>query len=136
MSFTTGKRYRVSLYGLIGDTSLIEGELASTTLGSYVSPESNAAVNHANIYPTIPEEVRKSYKDDYTSYSYLHLVTDAGTHYYVGMPWINASMTVELSNTLKVVEISDPLGRDDSELISLLESRDYNVSSITEKNVV
>lgn len=132
-----GTSYRFSIYGSINGVSNFEGVLASTVLGQYISPESNAHVNHANIYPALPEEVRVLYPNDvHTEYNYYHIVTDAGNHYYIGQPWVNVNTVQELTQKIKVVEIIDPDDRDNSELVSLLESRNYTVKTVTEKNIV
>lgn len=132
----TGTKYRFSIYGSISGISNIEGTLVGTALGQYIVAEANAQVNHANIYPALPEEIRRLYDDNHASYNYYHFVTDAGNHYYIGEPWINQNTLEELSQKIKVIEVIDPDDRDNSELTALLESRRYEVKSVTEKNVV
>lgn len=132
-----GKKYRFSIYGSINGVSNFEGIIASNPLGTYLDPKANGHVNHANIYPALPEEVKVLYpNDNYTSYNYYMLVTDAGNTYYIGEPWINSATIEELTQKIKVIEVIDPDGRSNSELVSLLESRNYSVRTVNEKDIV
>lgn len=125
-----GQRNRFAIYGSIGEHSAFEGEVKGKVMGSYLPADSNAHVNHANIYPQLPEEIRNLYNDDYHSYDYYIIETDAGNTFFIGAPWINAKTIEELSETVLVVNIKDPEGRTQEELVKLLKTNGYEVSKL------
>lgn len=126
----TRTKYSLSIYGAMGDVSLIEGTVVGISEGVHLPYTANAPENHVNIYPVLPLDVRRYTKDDYQTYQYYHIVTDAGTSYHVGFPWINYATVQEIQTSKLVIEIDNFEGSDYTEVIKAMEKLSLNVSNI------
>lgn len=130
MNIDIGTKYRFSIYGAIGDNSHFEATAIGLTEGRYLPFDSNANVNHANIYPGLPAEVKAQMSDDYTSYRYYSFISDGGVQYYIGSPWIRSETIEELSAQELVIKIDNFEGTDYTPIYKALEKIGANVTSI------
>lgn len=125
-----GNRLSFSIYGAIEGNSVFAGTAIGSISGSHVSQPEVALVNHNNIWPAVPEDIRAPLADSFTAYGYLIIASDGGDVRYIGEPWINMS-TVMIENirtaTIVVESFTDS---DASRLRSVLESNGYSVGSV------
>lgn len=124
-------KVKFSIHGAINNISTIEGRVVGLLIGKWLPPGNNALINHANIYPTLPVDVRNMYDDVYSSYNYYHIVTDNGQHYYIGTIWIKEKTIVTATNRSLLVKLSDYNDATDKRIRMVLESEGYHISSIS-----
>lgn len=116
-----GSKFSFMLYGSIGTVRTMEATLVGIGSYSMLPPESGADINHANIWPEVPSEIRDTYQDNPAAYAYAVFITASSERYYIGIPWINASTITVITTKRATVTISNFNG-DVSRLYALLES--------------
>lgn len=125
-----GNRLSFSIYGAIEGNSSFEGTAIGSIAGTHVPQSEVALVNHSNIWPAIPEEIREPLADSFTAYDYLIIATDGGSLYYLGDPWINMSTVIMENIRTATVVVESFTDSDASRLRSVLESNGYTVGKV------
>lgn len=85
-----GGKVSLSLYGVIDGVTNIAGTLIGIVSeeAAVMDVTSGVVANFHNILPMLPQVVRASLNNSYTSIKYLIVSTDEGRTYYIGIPWI------------------------------------------------
>lgn len=126
------KLRRFNTHGAVGGLTEFEGTVMGHISGKALPGESNAVLNHANIYQQLPQAVQDEIKDDHASYDYILLYTAGGAKLYIGLPWIDPATIENISTTfvdIRLREFDDPNFNAVKELLRL---RGYKVESISE----
>ncbi len=95
-----------SCYGINIINNVVDGTLIGFTDGSNLRDPSSAAINHSNIYaslPTIPTHT----PNNYTKYSYLVIRLANATIVEIGIPWINTTTLSRLIRQSVTLVIND-----------------------------
>lgn len=131
-SVPVGSKVDFSIYGNIEGKTIFSGTVmghVSSTIAGMV--QGNGIItNHANIWPTLPEDVRSPYVNAFSAYDYVAIQAEDGTVDYIGLPWIiNDTLTKQIQRiaTIGLVNFSDP---DASKLSRLLQTHGYEINSI------
>ncbi|QAX96065.1 hypothetical protein [Vibrio phage vB_VmeM-Yong XC32] len=103
----TGGQHRFTIYGSISGRKQFEGTIAAIIGGQFVPQTSNADTNHINIYPTLSEDRKARFLDDYASYDYVQLALADGSMVYIGLPWIIDNTIESLGDTRLDVQIKN-----------------------------
>jgi len=119
-------------HGLIGGVQSFTGKVLGVVNPRALPADSNAQVNHTNIWPSIPAEDQALISNDFTSYNYLALATDSTTIVYIGIPWINANSLASVSNRLVTIQLNNFKEADYVRIKSLLTLNGYEVLSVSE----
>lgn len=125
--FKLGSEVSFSIHGNIGGRNNYTGEVVSVISGAHVPAEANAFANHANIYPSLPEEVAAVVEDNFNTYHYVLLSVD-GKMVYVGLPWIRASSLSTVETVTRTIVVQDS-HNDALRLTQVLRSNGYTVIS-------
>ena len=126
----TGTTVRFSTYDLVDDTNSFEGVIAGTIDGRYLPFPATALAQHANIYPTLPPEIKLTTPNNFAAYEYLIFKNKNGNVQYIGLPWIiEASVVGIMTKQFTVVcRAADDI--DGTYLRRLLEQNRIEVVSI------
>lgn len=105
-----------NLYGNGAINNISEGTLIGFSSGDALRDPGNAASNHANIFPTLPNNPDNPVLDDYSSYEYLVIRKTDDAIIEVGVPWLQPASLSRLDRKTATVTIGD---FDDSRLTTL-----------------
>ena len=108
-----------------------EFTLIGVVAGTELSDPAAAAVNHANIWPVIPEPSRKGHPDNYEKSLYLVLRNKADEKFEVAFPWIVSQSVRRAERGSWTVAISDMADDRVEALKEILRRNDYTVVSMT-----
>ena len=93
-------------YGNNTVPNVTNGELLAIESGHFLRDPNKAAVNHSNIYSTLPPS-NPRVADDYTSYSYLLIKLKDNSIVEVGIPWIQPVSLTRLVRKTATIIIND-----------------------------
>lgn len=130
LSKPLGTKVRFSTYGTVDNVKQFEGEIATTVGGNFHPNYQHAVAQHANIYPTLPEEIKKTTPNDAKAYQYIGLSKADGSLVYIGVPWIVEATIEDVVETIKTITVRSE-GVDDSRLRQILEQNNIEVVSIS-----
>jgi len=126
-----GQKLKFSIYGQINSVKNFEGTIAGLVLGSYVPQTEDPSINHANIYPTLPDSRKEAFQDLYTSYQYVQLVRADNSIVYIGLPWINDATIESLENVICDIRLTNFKASRRDELVLKLAQWNFDVEKIT-----
>ena len=126
----TGTTVRFSTYDLVDDTNSFEGVIAGTIDGHYLPFPATALAQHANIYPTLPPEIKLTTPNNFAAYEYLIFKNKNGNVQYIGLPWIIEASVVGIMNKQFTVVCRAADDIDGTYLRRLLEQNRIEVVSI------
>jgi hypothetical protein len=126
----TGTTVRFSTYDLVDDTNSFEGVIAGTIDGRYLPFPATALAQHANIYPTLPPEIKLTTPNNFAAYEYLIFKNKNGNVQYIGLPWIIEASVVGIMNKQFTVVCRAADDIDGTYLRRLLEQNRIEVVSI------
>ena len=126
----TGIIVRFSTYDLVDDTNSFEGVIAGTIDGRYLPFPATALAQHANIYPTLPPEIKLTTPNNFAAYEYLIFKNKNGNVQYIGLPWIIEASVVGIMNKQFTVVCRAADDIDGTYLRRLLEQNRIEVVSI------
>lgn len=127
-----GKRFQFNTYGAVGGIQQFTGDIVGFVDGSAIPTEANGAVNHANIWTTLPQPVQDLIQNDYTSYNYFIVKADDNTNHYIGAPWIEPATLQEDSIRFVDIRLKNFNEPDFNRLRQILLLSGYRVDSVTE----
>ena len=87
--------------------NIIDAEVLSITSGTALRSPVDASTAHANVYPTLPQNVKELFRDDFQSYNYLVLRRSDDTIVEYGFPWIVTSTLTRKDRKTGTVTIRD-----------------------------
>lgn len=128
-SITTGMTISCTIYGNIGGRNQYSGKVASIISGEFVPQTSNADVNHANIYPTLPTERKERFTNNYATYKYVQLALDDGSMAYLGLPWIIDTTITEVGESRLDLQIGNFNEADFDRILLWIEKGGWTVTS-------
>lgn len=131
LTLPRGTTVRFSTYDLVDDTNSFEGVIAGNIAGDYLPLPATALAQHANIYPTLPPEIKLTTPNDYSAYEYLIFKNKNGNVQYIGAPWIIEASVVAILNKQFTIVCRAGDDTDGSYLRRLLEQNRIEVVSIT-----
>ena len=126
----TGTTVRFSTYDLVDDTNSFEGVIAGTIDGRYLPFPATALAQHANIYPTLPPEIKLTTPNNFAAYEYVIFKNKNGNVQYNGLPWIIVASVVGIMNKQFTVVCRAAEDIDGTYLRRLLEQNRIEVVSI------
>ena len=126
----TGTTVRFSTYDLVDDANSFEGVIAGTIDGRYLPFPATALAQHANIYPTLPPEIKLTTPNNFAAYEYLIFKNKNGNVQYIGLPWIIEASVVGIMNKQFTVVCRAADDIDGTYLRRLLEQNRIEVVSI------
>lgn len=126
----TGTTVRFSTYDLVDDTNSFEGVIAGTIDGRYLPFPATALAQHANIYPTLPPEIKLTTPNNFAAYEYVIFKNKNGNVQYIGLPWIIEASVVGIMNKQFTVVCRAADDIDGTYLRRLLEQNRIEVVSI------
>ena len=129
--FTLDTEVSFITHGLLGGVQTFEGVVAGVVNPRSLPATANAAVNHSNIYPTLPAATKEKVLDNHLSYNYVALETNPGTIIYIGIPWISDSSLVLLTNRMLSVPILNFKEENYDRLRKVLRGAGYEVGDIS-----
>lgn len=129
-NYTVGQKLEVTLCANISNQATFTGTLIGTITSPAVPPTANAAINHANIWPSIPAEIQAQLSDDYRSYKYIILQQADGTIRYIGTAWIITEATIIVGTFSAVITVVDMESDRRAFIRALLEENGFTVASI------
>jgi hypothetical protein len=118
-----------TLYGAVGGTATISGVVISRLSADGVPNTASAPSDHVNLYRDLPQEIKDTIEDDWTSYNYLSIKTNTGV-VYIGEPWIVLGTLFRDDIGTATVTLLNFRDSDATPLRLLLEANGYVVSKI------
>lgn len=118
----------LNIYG-VGLNNIVSAEVVAFTTGKYLSNKPAAALNHANIYPTIADNA--NIPDNYQAYDYIQLKRVDGDVIEIGKPWIIPLSVTRQERVTALVAIPDFDNNDIVRLKSVLANAGWSESIIT-----
>ncbi len=131
LTLQKGTTVRFSTYDLVDDTNSFEGVIAGDISGKYLPFPATALAQHANIYPTLPPEIKLTTPNNYAEYDYLIFKNKNGNVQYIGIPWIIEASVVGILNKQFTIVCRAADDTDGNYLRRLLEQNRVEVVSIT-----
>lgn len=98
--------------------------------GTVLRSALTAAINHANIYSSLPITPTQT-SNDYTKYDYILVQTSTGSLLEIGIPWINQVTLTRLQRSTIIASIQDVDPSQVSALNTLLTQNGFNNVSFT-----
>lgn len=126
-----GKKYNLTIHGTLEGAKDFSGLITGITTGAFLPAVADAGINHANIYPTLPEDVKLTTANDYTTYNFVSLRTDSGTEFYIGLPWILAGSVELVQDVVMDIRLSNFKEADKDMVLKVLQQAGQTVSSMT-----
>jgi len=108
-------------YGVNTVPNVVNGVVKALEEGDALRNPTLAAINHANIYSSLPPGTTNNYQ----SYNYLLIKLSDGTSTEIGLPWVVVSSLSRTVRETMVISIPDRDASEISTIISLLSSRGY-----------
>lgn len=127
---TNGTNVRLSIYDTIDDRKQFEGEIVGEFKGKAHPFAEQANAHHANIYPSLPEDIKADTPNDYREYLWYIIALEDGSLVRLGRPWIDETsieVVEEISAYPTIVNFKDA---DTKRLRQVLEQAGYQVSII------
>jgi len=93
-------------YGIVLN-NVVDGTLLGFTSGKSLRDPAQAAVNHANIYSSLPNTPSNPTINDYTSYNYLVIELVDNSIIEIGIPWINPVSLTRLVRQTATIILTD-----------------------------
>jgi hypothetical protein len=94
-------------YGVGIVNGVVDGRVVSISSGLGLQNPVEAAVNHANIYSSLPTVPYNPIPDDYTKYNYFLIKLSNNELIEIGIPWINPTSLTRLLRGKIIVSIND-----------------------------
>lgn len=128
-----GGTVNFSIYGNIEGRVEFSGTVIGhvTSAMAAIDPSSGIVINHANIWPTLPEDVKGAYANSPNSYEYTVVQAEDGTSSYIGDIWVNNDTIVTVNRRVANIELSDFDDPDTSNLSQLLQTHGYKITRFT-----
>jgi hypothetical protein len=125
-----GSYIRFSTYDNVESRKIFEGEVVMEFKGKAHPLVAQAASQHANIYPSLPSDVKATTPNDYREYMWVTLVSESGGTFQIGKPWIVESTIETVQEVVAYPTIVNFKDADTRRLRAVLEQAGYEVSTI------
>jgi len=126
-----GDTVTFNCYGLNDVPNVVNGILQGISSGNNLKYPSLAAVNHANIYSSLPSQNVMPVPNDYTKYNYLVIRMPDNSILEFGIPWIQPNSVSRLLMQTATVVIKNFDSSLVNSLSNLLMSNGYSDITIS-----
>ena len=96
-----------NLYGGGAVNNVANGKLVAITGGDVLRDPTLAAVNHANVYPSIPENLVSPVPNDFSLYNYLTIKLANDDIVEIGVPWVITDSLLRQTRHVVKVTLTD-----------------------------
>lgn len=125
-----GSHVRFSTYDNVENRKSFEGEVVGEFMGKAHPFTAQASTQHANVYPSLPVDVKATTPNDYREYMWITLVSENGGTFQIGKPWIVESTIETVQEVVAYPTIVNFKDADTRRLRAVLEQAGYEVSTI------
>ena len=116
-------------YGTNTVPNVVNGKVLAFESGQYLRNPNQAAINHANIFASLPVSA-PIVPNDYTKYDYILIELVDSAIVEIGIPWINPSSVTRLVRSTATIIISDYDSTQSTDIINYLNFKGFTNISI------